>query len=228
VKIQSKPKFTVEQYPLVFSFDASVQDSPHITVEMLYGEDPDKDLIVGLVTVYNNLVIVVIRGGIAGCIYSISCEADEQVISTTVAVLPTLAPYQDAAILPFTALHTTPPYPAFFEDFGLVGFSVTSGTLNTLVIPADMQDDLAEVGFTPVSGFIWTPDPPVLDPDETDVGFIPVSGSLITSPNSDFGPDEVDVVFMPTNGTIGPAPLGLTEDFVDFGFGPIGGSISAP
>lgn len=226
--IQSKPKFTVEQYPLVFPFTSNIQGIPEVSVDVLYGSDPDKDLIVGLVVTFSNFVLVVIRGGVAGCIYSISCDVDEQVVSTTVAVLPTAAPPQEAGTIPFTALHTTPPYPAFFQDFGDVAFTVTSGALDTLVVPATFQPDALDVGFTVAFASIKTPDPPTLSPDEADVGFVPVSGILFTSPNSSVETDELDAVFLPVSGVIGPAPLGLIEDFVDFGFGPIGGSISVP
>ena len=228
MKTQSKPKFTVEQYPLVFSFESSVQGIPVIAVEMLYGEDPNKDLLVGLTVVYANYVLAVISGGVAGCIYSINCTVDEVEVTTTVAVLPTLAPPQENPTVPFTELVTTPPYPGFFEDFADTSFSTVSGTLSTLVVQGWVQDDTSDVDFSVVTGALFTPDPPDLAPDSADFSFGPVAGILKAPPEGDIADDDADVVFAPVSGELKDAPTGLIEDNADFTFGPIGGTLGVP
>lgn len=227
MKTQNKPKYTVEQYPLVFSFASNVQGIPTITVEMLYGEDPNKDLFTGLSVVYRNLVLTIVSGGVPGCIYNVTCEVDDEVNSTAVAVLPTLAPGHSGTVVPFTELHTTPPYPGFYEDYLGLSFGPVGGSIDTLVVQGVLASDSVDLLFAPISGSLFEPGPSELAQDFIDVLFAPISGVLAAPPMGNIE-DGVDLNFAPISGIIGPAPTGLVEDFVDLTFGPIGGTLGDP
>ena len=129
-----RPKYTIEQYLVVFSFPDIVSDEPVVRAIAVIGDDPDADALVGLPYVSGSMVAVPVLGGIAGCVYEISCETEiaGEILTYTgrLAVLPTAAVIPDEVVpLPFTLAVTTPPY--VLESFS--GISATASPTNARV-----------------------------------------------------------------------------------------------
>lgn len=145
IKRYLRPKYTIEQYLILFTFSAQVLGDPVVTVRVLSGDDPNSIAFAGFPGAFGDGVTVAVSGGIAGCIYEIACYAnvlggDEpecQLGIVAVRDTPALMP-GDGPTIPQVATQTTPPYSIYFEDFLDVSSNASDG--NITIWPLDELD----------------------------------------------------------------------------------------
>lgn len=137
-----RAKYQIEQYPVVFTFPEQVLYEPRVRVEVVSGVDPAPQAFAGLPFVRDNLVAVLVAGGVPGVIYKISCEVDisgEVVeLAGVVAIKHTagLVP-EGTSALPLTLTVTTPPYPLLVVDSIGVNSAARDGAIRDLPSPVD-------------------------------------------------------------------------------------------
>lgn len=158
-----RPKYTIEQYLVVFHFPDFLSTEPEVQAVTVSGEDPNSSSIVGLPYVDGNLVWVPILGGIAGCVYEISCAAvcagELLRYAGRLAVFPTAAePPVNNTPPPFTLAVTTPPYVLeYFDGYkasatplraAIEGSALVAGTYKGDVVVADIEVRLMHILHT--------------------------------------------------------------------------------
>lgn len=148
-----RAKYSLEQYPVVFSFPGNVLGFPDVTVEVVSGEDPNAVSFAGFPAVFDNLVSVIVVGGVPGVIYKLICVAvvgDDTLTKVgLIAVKPTLAtePPGTAVPIPFTAVVTTPPYPILVTEELQAVAALSDITLRDTVV--DVTEEVVYLGVTP-------------------------------------------------------------------------------
>lgn len=124
--INLRAKYSIEQYAVLFEFSGNVIGDPKVSIDLVSGDDPDKDQILGFFFVQDSFVSVIVSGGVAGCVYDITCAAvvgiDIEAITGRLAVKSTTALVPPGnSIAPYSLLYTTTPYPfVFMESVDLV------------------------------------------------------------------------------------------------------------
>lgn len=148
-----RAKYSIEQYPVVFVFPGPVLGIPVVSIKVVSGDDPDKESFAGLPVAHENLVAVLLIGGLPGVVYEISCEASVggalYTLSGVIAVLSTPAVIPEGtAVIPFTETVTTPPYPyGYTEPVALESFAL-SGLHKVLIA---IYEYLEAVGLSAIA-----------------------------------------------------------------------------
>jgi hypothetical protein len=226
VSTQARPKYTVEEYPLVFVYDTNITSVPTFSIKLLSGIDPVKEAMLGPAVVSRNLVALFIYGGVAGCIYEISCVADEIEKTARVAVLPTAATAPPSGGLPFLHRVNSMPYPVIYRDEISLGFSVIGGSIDVLVVPGTVEDDAVSLDFGIVEGYLSLP--PTGNVEESiDLSFSVLGGLLKTSPVGEYE-DAVSLGIAIQSGLMKPGPTGTFLDEIDLSISIVEGTLHVP
>lgn len=223
--IQSRPKYTIEEFSIVFPFEENLPGVPEVFVELVSGEDPNKDSLIKAIRAYKNLAVVFIAGGVAGCIYKVSCLSVGAEISTIISVLHTFAEAPAGGFFPFTFRRNSFIYPLSYEDAVSVQASVVSGMLKALVQESSASDDFVDLTPSMISGKLF-PSPTGYIYDSVNLTAAVQSGILYAAPLGSCA-DDVSILLAVQSAKLAPAPTGNVQDFVDISFGVIGGTLSA-
>lgn len=235
-----RPKYPIEQYVIAFEFPGTLTSQPIVTVELVTGIDPNVVDFAGWLFTTDNVVSILVTGGVPGCVYLVSCDGivgtDEFTRSGVIAVKDTIAiappgftndeDVDDGLpTLPFSRNVSSPPYPQIYYDQAIIGLAPNAGDMRTLLKESMVEPDNVDMGFVPDGGELFTATPPELEPDAGEFGFVPVGGELKAPPVGNVK-DQADFGFTPSGGTLYAAPQGRFTDNTEFGFAPNGGSLS--
>lgn len=202
IELSLRAKYDIEQYLVFFPFPGIVLGTPYVEVEVLVGEDPTPWTFAGLPVAKDNLVAVVIAGGVPGCVYRVICTAlvdgEEFTFTSKVAVKESTSPSPGGSSVPPTAEGvTTPPYPLFILDsictkFSAIDASIFENPSDSVEVELYALDvirrDVLQSYYNP--------------PDEIDVTFAALDATrrpiLLVYQNP---PDSVDISFFALDAT---------------------------
>lgn len=145
--IQLRPKYSIEQYPIILTFPGIVSSYPGVTVDIISGDTAPAKIFVGLPSVDRDKVLLSVSGGLPGAVYKISCtgmiEGDPVVVSGILAVLPTVAQAPPGnSILPFTDTLTSHPYSTYNVDDITVSSYALSGEQKLFLVSYEYLETL--------------------------------------------------------------------------------------
>lgn len=179
-----RAKYTVEQYLIFFHFPGVIVGIPNIVVDVTGGVDPFPEGFAGLPIINGDTVACVVTGGIAGCIYRVTCEAvivgaEEFSISATIAVIatPAIPPRGSDGPPPVVQVVTTPPYPYLFKDSLGVSSVALPGTLHTFLLSYEYSEKIS-VASLALNGSIRSLVLPYAYLESVAVGSSPLDGVL--------------------------------------------------
>lgn len=229
---QLRPKYVTEQYAALFKFPGTVQGRPVVNVEVVTGVDPLYFTVAGWLFTADDNVGVVIRDGVAGCIYKVICSAvvggDTYTKVGTLSVLPddALEPSGDVPV-PDASTMSTPLYPALIASQASASVTIAGGGLVGLVTYGSSQPSEVSLSATISGGTLSLVAPPVIAPDHVNLEVSIASGKM-QDPSKGVFLDSVNVVVAITAGDMRDAPRGLFINDADVTVTISGGSLYVP
>ena len=233
--VHFRPKYSIEQYLVLFSFSAPLDSFPTILVEIVSGSATDAETFAGAPIIQGSDIFVRVTGGTPGCVYRVTCSGEIEGVPVKkqglIAVMPTSAvePF-GVPEAPLTRSVTTPPYPVYEEGRLDTSLKMLSGLF--LQTPEDYIDvSVAALGGQIRDFIVFLPPQP---PEESvDLGVVPIGGGLkdviVYLPPQP--PEEAEIHhLLPLGGDIKTVVVFYTNyppEFLDTALTPLGGDINA-